>query len=666
MNIHDGIQSIKGVGEIQAQKYKKLSIKTVADLLFHVPRRYEDYTNLVSVSQMQPGKISLMGRFSDVKKRYTRRRLHITSATFSDDTGYTEIVWFNQPYRAEQIPLKQDVLLSGELKLSGKRFSIANPKYTIVASESHKQGTIVPVYPETAGLTSAQIHKHTTSALAQTKLPALLPSKLRVDTKELLQTIHSPTTIDGLNTALKKWNFLKLLEVVLLGFMLRQERIKLKAPQIQADTDTLKTFTNGLPFKLTDAQRRSSWEIIQDLSSHEPMNRLLQGDVGSGKTITAVLGALAALSQGFQVAIIAPTEIVARQHFESFKELLPDYKPALLTSSLTARQKILLKNKLARGEQSLIVGTHAVIQPDVEFKSLGLVVIDEQHRFGVKQREELAKRSKQMPHVLSMTATPIPRTLALTVFSDLDVSIIDEMPPGRKPVKTTVGGPRNRKKIISHIQTELQKGHQGYVVCPLIDESDTLGVKSVENEVKRLQAELPDFKVEKLHGKLKPDDKQKILHDFKSGKINLLVATTVVEVGVNVPNATVMLIEGAERFGLAQLHQLRGRVGRADKQAYCFALTTKTNQAQARMEAFESTTDGFRLAELDLKQRGQGDLYGTRQSGFDDIDASVLTQPQLIKRARELAEEFVKKYELNDYPLLQYRLDRIKYRANRN
>lgn len=665
MNVTQSVADLAGVGEKRQKQFNKLGIHTVGDLLFHVPRRYEDYTNLVTVSDMQPGKVSLKGAFTTVKGRYARKRLHITTALFEDESGATEIVWFNQPYRAEQLPLKTTLLLSGELKLSGNRFSIANPVYQPVESEDSKQGVVVPIYAETAGLTSKQINKHAKAALKASGLgeyPQVLGAKLA----DILATLHSPISIESLESARAQWRELELFEVILLGQLLRKDRIKLHSTTVEYDEKTLRHFVENLPFKLTDAQRRSAWEIIQDMTQSVPMNRLLQGDVGSGKTITAILASLAALEAGGQVAVVAPTEIVARQHLESWRELLGEYRPALLTSGLTARQKSSLKNKLKSGEVKLVVGTHAVLQPDVKFKNLHLAVIDEQHRFGVRQRQQLLRANNSMPHVLSMTATPIPRTLALTVFSDLDVSIIDAMPPGRKPVITEVGGPKNRKDFLGKFRKELEKNRQGYVVCPLIDESDTLGVRSVETEVKRLSKDLPGFRVEKLHGKLPPEEKQQILLDFKAKKVDVLVSTTVVEVGVNVPNATAMLIDGAERFGLSQLHQLRGRVGRAEEQAYCFAVTTKPRQAHERLAAFAKTTDGFKLAELDLKQRGHGELYGLRQSGFSNLDPELFLNTQRIKTARTKATEFIQKHDVDDYPLLQYRLDRIKYRAKRN
>ncbi|HIA91809.1 TPA: ATP-dependent DNA helicase RecG [Candidatus Saccharibacteria bacterium] len=667
MKLHTAVSELSGVGEATAKALKKLGIVTIGDLLFYIPRDYKDFSNLTTIKTMKPGVVSLQGQFTSVKARYARRGLHITTATFTDKSGEFPITWFNQSWRKDSLPINNNVLVSGELKLSGNKFSIINPAVELLSDVQLHTGRIVPVYKQSASLKTPKLRKLIHAALQTVNAGAYAPpALLNIDAMHQLEQIHFPNNQESLTNAITSWQFLDLYDQVLLGYLLRNRLKQLQSYRCDIADIKLKQFADTIGFTLTDAQRKAAWEIITDIKTESPMNRLLQGDVGSGKTVVALFAAYAALESGYQVAIVAPTEIVAKQHLESAQELLSDFKPKLLSSSLSVRQKTLIKNKLADGSQRIVVGTHALLQPDVSFKKLALVVLDEQHRFGVKQRTQLSRQDGSVPHVLSMTATPIPRTLALTVFADLDISVLDELPPGRKPVKTTVGGPRYRKQAYTTMSNELQKGHQVYVVCPLISESDVLGVTSVEQEVAKIKKQFPNNSVASLHGQLSTEDKDAIIDDFKAKNVDILVATTVVEVGVNIKNATVMLIEGAERFGLAQLHQLRGRVGRASTQAYAIALTTKTGQAADRLKSFVGTTNGFVLAEQDLQQRGSGDLYGLRQSGFIDLDIGVLSNTKLISKARSLAKKFTESYTVKDYELLQFRLDRIQHRAKRN
>ncbi len=437
--------------------------------------------------------------------------------------------------------------------------------------------------------------------------------------------------------------------------MSRRQHQSFQAPKIVFDKTLASQFIESLPFKLTDAQRASSWQILQDIERNVPANRLVEGDVGSGKTVVAAMTALQVIRAGYQVAIIAPTEILAQQHAESLSKTLAGFDVAigLLTGGVKSKPRESVLAKIKSGEAQLVIGTHALIEPTVIFKNLGFVVVDEQHRFGVKQREKLQLKSELMPHLLSMTATPIPRSLALTVYGDLDVSVIDEMPKGRLPIKTKLVRQSTREAAYKHIDDQIIEGRQVYIICPLVEDSDFLGVKSVETEYARLQTTIfKHRRIGLLHGRMKPVEKDQIMLDYKAGKYDILVSTTVVEVGVDVPNASVIMIEAAERFGLAQLHQLRGRVGRSDKQSYCYLVPSNDKMISKRLRAMEQTTDGFKLAELDLKLRGPGAIYGTRQHGQLDLRFAKLTDRKLIAQVQKDVKQLLDNDELKNYPEL--------------
>lgn len=656
------VTSLKGVGEKTRKQLQRLEIMTVYDLLHHIPRRYVDYSRVQKTSELKPGPVTLKGVFRSVSQRRTRRGQVLTSAVLDDGHGGCEVVWFNQPFRKAELEKKDEVYLSGELAMHGNRLSIVSPEYESVASVKKNTARIVPVYPLTKGLTSKKLRQLTHKALRETDAVGdFLPAELQEEQglcgyQQMLENLHFPQSHELLADAKKRWAFNELFTSMLARKLLQEKLHKLTAPAISLNEDELKRFVDGLGFTLTDDQRVAAWEIIQDVCDSRPMNRLLQGDVGSGKTVVSALAIQQMLMSGKQVAVVAPTEIVAKQHADTYAQFFGD-EVALLTSSQTAATKRRRKNQLAGKEKLLAVGTHALLQPDVEFAELGLLIIDEQHRFGVRQRQRLIKQKGYVPHVLSMTATPIPRTLSLSLYNDLEISTIRTLPPGRKPVKTAVYGPGKRQHVYDRLSEALIQNQQAYVVCPLIDESDTLGVTSVTREFERIRKYFKKHTVGALHGQLKPDEKAKMIADFVEGSIDILVATTVVEVGVNVPNAIFMLIEGAERFGLAQLHQLRGRVGRADQQAYCYALTSSSAQARKdRLQAFSETTDGFKLAELDLELRGPGAIFGTLQSGLPDFTYADLSDLKQIKRVRAAIKSIISRPRLLQYPLLQKRL----------
>ena len=665
IDLNSNLDVVKGAGSATREKLSRLGIESVRDLLMHVPFRYEDYSNVSVVKGLKPGPVTLKGKFKSIKARHGRKGgLHITQAVFDDGTGGVEITWFNQPYRAKALNSNSEYYISGEYAFSRDRFGIINPDVERAAAFTTNTARIRGIYPETRGLRSATIRKLVYEAMKLVEWDEDLPHRILDQhslppMNDMLRQVHFPSSMDKLSYARRRLEFNEMFDLILAAQLLRNNLLKLNAREITLHSDSLKQFTASLPFTLTDAQRKAAWSIVQDMSSSQPMNRLVQGDVGSGKTVVAAIAARNVVEDGGQVAIVAPTVIVARQHAETFNELFSDKIP-LLISSTPSRTKSVIKRQLKDGEIKLVIGTHALLQLDVEFKQLDLLVIDEQHRYGVKQRSELAHKDKIVPHVLTMTATPIPRTLALSIYSDLDVSVIDELPPGRKPVSTRVYGPGKRAYAYDNLAQELNKGHQAYVVCPLIDESDVLGVTSVAQEVKRITKAFKNRTIASLHGSLKPDEKETIVKNFEAGHIDILVSTTVVEVGVNVPNATFMLIEGAERFGLAQLHQLRGRVGRASDQAYCMAITTSAGQGRQRLAAFESTTDGFKIAELDLQLRGGGQLLGTMQSGAISFKHASLTNTKLVAEAREAVELFLAEYDLLQYPLLNSRVEQYK------
>lgn len=678
MQLSDPITELKGVGDEAARKLAVLGIKTIDDLLDNFPRRYEDYSAVTDIASLRPGQVTIKAVISSASGRYVRRGMHITEAIASDKTASVRLVWFNQPYRAAAIKAGQDYYIAGDYALRRGRFSITNPSVELVSDFPVNTARIIPIYRETKGLKSNQIRRFIREVNNLTQnLPEHLPAWLLQQKKlesysQAVSEIHFPSSAAALEKAKHRLAFEEVFELTLAALLNKQATTGEKGLKIEFKEELARNFVAGLPFKLTDAQRRTAWQIYQDMAKNQPMNRLVEGDVGSGKTVVAAMAAVMAIEQGFQAAFMAPTEILARQHAETLLNLLSSVGYAeqvgLLLGSLTPAQKKLAHNRIADGTIKLIVGTHALISEKVDMHKLGLIIIDEQHRFGVGQRKKLQAKAGHMPHVLHMSATPIPRSLALTLYGELDISVLDELPPGRQVIKTRVCSPISRLKLNQEIDQELAGGRQMFVVCPLITDNETSGGLSAEEVYERLSKQ--DFKNRKialLHGKMKSADKETIMADFINKKYDILVSTTVIEVGVDVPNATIMMIEGAERFGLAQIHQLRGRVGRGGHQSYCYLMLGDIKAPNQRLRALETTTDGFKLAELDLRLRGPGAIYGTLQHGALDLRIAKLTDTKLISAARSAAQEFIDKGEdLNDYTHLVSRVTALRAVTNLN
>lgn len=670
MRLDAPLEQVKGVGPKSAEQLTQAGLRTVEDLIYFLPRTHEDYSNVQPIGNISPGKISLRGKFSDIKTRRVRRGLHITEAVLRDKTGAVSVVWFNQPYRAEQLKKPGEWLVTGEFKLAGNKYQLQNPACEEAAGESLKSGAIVPVYRQVKGLKSQLVLKLMYEVRPViTMLPETLPSELvkregLMSHADALLAIHFPSSKEEYRQAKERLAFEELFALLLAAQLNKQDNARLQSWRIPFDKKVAQDFVASLPFTLTDAQKLAAWEIIQNFESGEPMNRLLQGDVGAGKTVVAGLAAVVAARAGFQTALMAPTELLAAQHAQTLEPLLKPFGVTLvlLTGSVKGKARRPVVEALAEGTAAVVVGTHALFQEAVTFHKLGFVIIDEQHRFGVAQRQKLLDKSQRMPHLLAMTATPIPRSLQLTVYGELDVSIIKQRPKGRLPIETRIVSPNSRLQMEQAIDEQLQAGRQAYVVCPLIDENPDNDLKSVEAEQKRLkQGPLKSRHIGLLHGKLPADEKQAVMRAFAAHEIDILVSTTVVEVGVDVPNATVMVIEGAERFGLAQLHQLRGRVGRSIHQSYCYLVPSTSAQPSQRLREMERSQDGFYLAEKDLELRGPGEIYGRAQSGALNLTIANLNDTSLLKRVKAAAEWFLQEgHELVQYERLANEVQRYQ------
>lgn len=677
MELSSPVTDLKGVGEELAKKLAGLGVQTVGDLINDFPRRYDDYSDVMKVKNLRPGSVTIEVNIVQAAGRYVRRGLHITEAIASDESGSVRLVWFNQPYRAAAIKSGQSYFVSGEYGLRRGRFSILNPSIELASSFPVNTARIIPIYRETRGLKSFTIRKLIREALTKTKdlkdpLPAWLLSGQRLmGYKQAVSEIHFPSSPQGLERAKLRLGFDEVFGLTLAALLNKQENLSEKSISIPFKEELAKEFVAKLPFMLTDAQRKATWMIYKDIAKTQPMNRLVEGDVGSGKTVVAAMAALMAMEQGFQAAFMAPTEILARQHAETLYNLLDGVgygsQAGLLIGALSPKQKAAMQQKIADGTVRLIIGTHALISEKVDMHKLGLIIIDEQHRFGVEQRKKLQAKAGHMPHVLHMTATPIPRSLALTLYGELDISVLDEMPPGRQKIKTEIISPHSRPDLYQKIEKELAAGRQMFVVCPLISDSETSGGLSAEEVYERLKSN--DFKHRRiglLHGRMKSEQKDAVMQKFVNKEFDILVSTTVIEVGVDVPNAAIMMIEGAERFGLAQIHQLRGRVGRGEHQSYCYLIPSNAQVPLPRLRALVTTSDGFKLAELDLDIRGPGAIYGTLQHGALDLRIAKLSDTRLIASARSAAQSFLEREELKKYPHLQARVKSLQAVTNLN
>ncbi len=650
MNLLSSLEKIKGVGPKVAEQFADAGLLTVGDLINFLPRAHEDYSAITRIIDIAPGKRTIKAKCEKIATRPVRRGLRITTATLADDSGKLQAVWFNQPYRETQLKSGEEFFFSGEFEFNYNRYQLTNPSAERVSEMPVQTDRVLPVYRAIKGLKTPLVRK----ILAELKplitmLPESLPEEVikfekLLSRSEAILAMHFPKAVEDIEKARERLAFEELFELLLASQLNRQENSKLEGWHIPFNQPVVKEFVQKLPFSLTNAQRLTVWEIIQDFERKVPMNRLLQGDVGAGKTVVAGIAALQAAHGGFQTALMAPTEILATQHAETLMKLLSPFniRVGLLTGSVKGAARKTLYEAIRTGEVDVVVGTHALIQETVHFHRLGFVVIDEQHRFGVSQRQELLKKSEFMPHMLAMTATPIPRSLALTVYGELDISILNELPKGRKPIKTKIWSPNSRAQLYTLVDEEINAGRQAYVICTLIDNNPDNELKSVQNEYKKLQNSIfKHRRIGLLHGKMKSDEKESVMSRFASGELDILVSTTVVEVGVDIPNATVMLIEDADRFGLSQLHQLRGRVGRSVYQSYCYLVTSTSAKPSVRLKEIEKSNDGFYLAEVDLKLRGPGEIYGRAQHGALNLQIATLADTRLIARAKHQAKLFV-------------------------
>lgn len=660
MEVSSSITELKGIGDELAKQFAKVNVQTIGDLLHYYPRGYQDYSEVLSISHIKPGQVTVKAVIKQAKGRYIHGGLHITEAVASDESGSVRLVWFNQPYRAAALKPDVPYYISGDFGLKAKRMSITNPSVELVSDFPINTARIVPTYPLKQGLTSQMIRKAIKTALQNARINEILPEKVVVANKlesldHATREVHFPSSADNLIKARWRLGFNEVFELVLASLLNKKEVANESSVKIPFDEKLAKQFVENLPFTLTDDQKRAVWQVYQDINAIHPMNRLVEGDVGSGKTVVAAMAAVMAMNAGYQVAFMAPTEILARQHADTLYNLLEPlgYHQAvtLLVGGMKPAQKKQAHKQANEGQAKLLVGTHALIQEKVGLEKLGLVIIDEQHRFGTEQRKSLIAKAGHMPHVLSMTATPIPRSLALTLYGELDISILATKPKDRKPIKTKIVRASDRAKLYETITAELNTGRQAFVVSPLIESSEVLTARSTEEVIEDMQKAFKKHTIGLLHGRMKSEDKQKVMQNFIDKKLDILVSTTVIEVGVDVPNASVMIIESPERFGLAQIHQLRGRVGRGQHQAYCYLILSDNNQPSRRLKAIESTTDGFKLAELDLEVRGPGALFGTMQHGALDMQIAKITDTKLVAAARNAAQDYIK----TDPDLLQYK-----------
>jgi len=707
------IEELKGIGPYYQKKLKALRIKTIRDFLRHFPSRYEDFSQLKKISELEAdGVCSVFAKIEKIKTRKSfKKRLFITEAVLKDETGEVPVTWFGQPFLMKSLKAGVLVIVSGKVVSKEDKISFQSPVFEIVSRDQeefesaeihfeklkHTAG-LIPVYPETRGMTSRGIRFFIKPVIEIAKnqsdfLPRSVVEKAGLlDFENAIQQVHFPSSLEMAEKARKRFAFEEIFLTQFLLLEARAENASFKAPSVAIDIEFVKNILEKLNFELTQTQKNALWEIIKNLNKNYPMNRLLNGDVGSGKTIVVLIALALVVKSGYQAVFMAPTEILSRQHFKTASKILKEFsakggsasgggieiallvsKQAMIVSTGLEGEltKLSLKKIISSGKPILVVGTQAVLQKDIDFPKLGLVVVDEQHRFGVKQRQQLLLGESLVPHFLSMSATPIPRTLALGLWGDLDISIISELPKDRKRIETSLVDSSGRQWLYGFIRERVGLGEQVFIICPRIEQADfdyqkflTSDAKSVKQEFEKLKTEVfKDLKLGILHGRLKPSEKERVMNDFFENKISILVSTSVIEVGIDVPNATIMVVEGADRFGLAQLHQFRGRVGRGEKQSFCFLLSeTESKIAQERLKAFSDSYDGFSLAEEDLKLRGPGQFFGVKQSGIPDMATNALKDLKLVILARKLAEACLLKFD--KLPLLKSELESFRQRVH--
>ncbi len=716
MILTTALSALPRVGTATANRLARLGLFTVRDLLHYYPFRYEDFRQLTPIAELTEGRqVTVRARIELIANRRTfRKRTMITEALVSDGKNSLRVIWFNQPFLVQTLHPGDEVFLSGVVKNDMLGPELVSPSYEKSgANETIHTARLVPIYPTTEGVTQKQLRstvKNVLSAadqLAEWVPESMLEAYDLAPLADAIQGIHFPKDTVDLEKSTERLKFDELLAVQLKAELSRRERLLSPAPAVAFHEQQVKQFVANLPFELTKAQKIAAWEILQDLTKSTPMNRLLSGDVGSGKTVVAAMALYNTALAGFQGALMAPTEILAEQHFVSLKKLLEGLPIAIALLTGHTANKLETRNPkpetnsklsiskikngivedLKKGKIDIVVGTQALLTEGVSFQKLGLVIVDEQHRFGVLQRK-LIKEKGGAVHFLSMTATPIPRSLALMLYGDLDVSVINELPPGRKKIITRLAEPKNREKAYQFIREQIGRGRQAFVICPLISvetkKNDNPGNeygddfpisnfqfpisnddrKTVMSEYERLSKEIfPDIKVGYLHGKMKSKEKEQVMDDFKNHKLGILVSTSVIEVGVDVPNASVMMIEGAEKFGLAQLHQFRGRVGRSEHQSYCILFTdSDSSKSLERLKYFEAHTDGFKLAEKDLEMRGPGEVYGVEQSGMQELRLAKLTDTPLLKKAKDAAKSIAS--DIKKYPAIVSRMEEFEKKVH--
>jgi len=675
MTLQTPVEKAGRIFKMYARRLEKLGIKTFEDFLYHIPSRYDDFSLISKINRVQPGEIvTIQGVVSEINNEFTKNFKRLQKAEIADDTGTIEVVWFNQPYLTKVIQKNDKISLSGSIDWFSRKLVMQSPEYEILNdSPTIHTGRLVPVYPETRGITSKWIRRQVYKLIKENLqsfieyLPdSIIDGNSLISAKTAIEQIHFPQSLEKAEKSKQRLSFdeLFLLQLSAMERKANWNRNLISNPySIEEFKGKMEEFHNKLPFILTNAQKRVVEEIFKDLSLEKPMNRLLEGDVGSGKTVVSAIAMFLSFLNGFQSVLMAPTEILAQQHYNTISKLLSPFK--VRVDLATGSKKLKIEN--GKLKIDVLVGTHALLYEKVKFENLGFVVIDEQQRFGVEQRALIRSKGKN-PHLLTMTATPIPRTIALTLYGDLDLSLLDEMPYGRKQIKTWLVPPVKRLNAYAWIEKQIKETKsQIFIVCPFIEESETMqSVKAASKEFEYLKNEVfknppageAGLKLGLLHGKMKAKQKEEVLGRFRDGKMDILVATPVVEVGIDIPNATIIVIEASERFGLAQLHQLRGRVGRGDKQSYCLLFTESKNpQTLERLKAMERHSFGAELAELDLQLRGPGEIYGTMQSGQKMLKIASFSDFDLIRKARAAAEKIFP--ELKNYPKLLEKLKSI-------
>ena len=644
------VSEIKGVGPKTAAALNRHGFFTVKDLIYYFPRSYEDYKKTTKISDLTPGKVMIRGKIRNLKTQYTRRRnFNITTGEVYDETGAVKAIWYNQPYRAKGFNEDKEYFFTGNFEFKYNKYQLTSPA-TVVASDIEETDVessgFQPIYPAKGSYKSIFFKRFFMNLRSEiAKVPDLLPTVKSGTRADALFNIHFPDNYEDVEKAKKYLGYEELFELILASKLNKNENSKLKAEPLKFNAENTKELVSSLPFKLTNAQRLAAWDILKDLEKEVPMNRLLQGDVGSGKTVVSALAIYQCVKAGKQAALLAPTAILATQHYNTLKNLLGPLgvKVELLIGA--TKRKDELKARISSGEVDIVVGTHAIITDDTNFSDLAFAIIDEQHRFGVMQRQKLLLKTGDKttaPHLLMMTATPIPRSLQLTIFGDLDVSTISELPKGRTPIKTKIlAETAMKEELYPVLNQKMKEKEQIYWICKMIEETGRTESANVKKEADKLKMKFPKAKVEFLHGRMKPDEKDEIMARFKDGEIDILVSTTVVEVGVDVPNATQIVIRDADSFGLAQLHQLRGRVGRGVKPSSCYLITGAEADPSKRLQELEKSTDGFYLAEVDLKLRGPGEIYGQLQHGAMNLKIASLTDTKTIARAQKDVEVFL-------------------------